>query len=159
LLREFSAQRWDCFSRGIWAAERESARSREYNGAYRIYASDIDPKAVEIARSNAGRAGVSDLIRFEVADAAAFSRDTERGVIVTNPPYGERLLDKRQAEELYAAFGRATAGFRNGELFVLSSHADFERVFGRPAARKRRLYNGMIRCELYMYTEKARNKP
>ena len=93
------------------------------------------------------------IIEFQVADAAAFSRRTDRGVIVTNPPYGERLLDVQQAEELYRRFGAALSqpGMEPWALYLLSSDPDFERCFGRPADKKRKLYNGMIKCDLYMY--------
>ena len=113
--------------------------------------SDIDPKAVAIAEENARRAGVDDVVRFEVADAMCFDRKTERGVIVTNPPYGERILEKQEAETLYRGFGRALSECRNWQLYLLSSHTEFERCFGRQADKKRKLYNGMIKCDLYMY--------
>ena len=149
--RGFSAEKWACLPRNIWDDEREAARSREYNGSYRIFASDIDPRAVEISRANAKRAGVEGLIDFSVADAREFSRATERGVIVTNPPYGERLMEKREAEQLYADFGRALAKVPGWDLYLLSSHTELERSLGRAADKRRRLYNGMIRCELYIY--------
>lgn len=149
--RGFSAEKWACLPRNIWDDEREAARSREYNGSYRIFASDIDPMAVEISRANAKRAGVEGLIDFSVADAREFSRATERGVIVTNPPYGERLMEKREAEQLYADFGRALAKVPGWDLYLLSSHTELERSLGRAADKRRRLYNGMIRCELYIY--------
>jgi len=149
--RNFSAEKWACFEETIWREAREEARSREFNGEYRIFASDIDPKAVEISRANAARAGVEDVIRFEESDATGFSLKTERGVIVTNPPYGERLMEKREAEALYRAFGEAWRKTENWKLFLLSSHTDFERAFGKTADKKRKLYNGMIKCDLYMY--------
>ena len=149
--RSFSAMNWKQIDRRVWAEEREAARAREYHGDYRIVGSDIDPKALEIARENARRAGVDDVVRFELADAMQFSRQTERGVIVTNPPYGERIMEKREAEELYRGFGKALAACPNWQLYLLSSHTEFERCFGRPADKKRKLYNGMIKCELYMY--------
>ncbi len=149
--RSFSAMNWKQIDRRVWAEEREAARAREYHGDYRIVGSDIDPKALEIARENARRAGVDDVVRFELADAMQFSRQTERGVIVTNPPYGERIMEKREAEELYRGFGKALAACPGWQLYLLSSHTEFERCFGRTADKKRKLYNGMIKCELYMY--------
>lgn len=151
LMRSFSAQKWSCFGGKIWAQAEDEARSKEFSGDYRIFASDIDPKAVAMSRQNAARAGVDDIIRFEVADAMSFSRTTENGLIVTNPPYGERLMEKKQAEELYAGFGRAVRGLENWKIYLLSSHTEFERAFGAQADKKRKLYNGMIKCELYMY--------
>ena len=151
LNRSFTAQRWQSIPPRVWQDEREAAREREFNGDYRIVGSDIDPKALEIARENARRAGVDDVVRFEQADAMQFDRQTERGVIVTNPPYGERIMEKQEAERLYRAFGAAYAKTENWQLYLLSSHTEFERCFGRTADKKRKLYNGMIKCELFMY--------
>ena len=109
--------------------------------------------AVAMARDNARRAGVDDCITFAVADAREFDRTTDRGVIVTNPPYGERLMEKREAEALYTAFGAAYAKTEHWRLYLLSSHTEFERAFGRPADKKRKLYNGTLRCDLFQYTK------
>ena len=149
--RSFSAQKWDNFDRSIWRNAIEEARSREFAGDYHIFASDIDPKAVNMAQANAKRAGVDDVIEFSVADATQFCRSTDRGVIVTNPPYGERLLEKAEAERLYVQFGRAFAQLENWQLYLLSSHTEFERAFGKNAAKKRKLYNGTIKCDLFIY--------
>lgn len=149
--RSFSAEKWACFDKKIWSEARDEALSREFKGEYHIFASDIDPKAVSISKANAARAGVDDLVSFEEADASGFSRNTERGVIVTNPPYGERLMEKREAEALYRAFGEAFRKTENWKLFLLSSHTEFERTFGKAADKKRKLYNGMIKCDLYIY--------
>ena len=149
--RHFAAMDWRTLDKKIWQEEKELAASREYHGNYRIFASDLDPKAVTMAKANAERADVADLICFEVADAREFARETERGVLVTNPPYGERIGEKEEAEALYRAFGAAYRGVSNWQLYLLSSHTEFERCFGREADKKRKLYNGMIKCDLFMY--------
>ena len=149
--RRFAAMDWRTLDKKVWQEEKELAASREYHGDYRIFASDIDSKAVAMAKANAERAGVADLIRFETADAREFARETERGVLVTNPPYGERIGEKEEAEALYRAFGQAFRGVSNWQLYLLSSHTEFERCFGREADKKRKLYNGMIKCDLFMY--------
>ena len=153
LYRSFAAENWAFVDPALWRQARAEALVAEYTGDYHITASDIDPRAVQIAQENAVRAGVEHLIDFRVADAAAFSQKTERGVIVTNPPYGERLLDVQQAEELYRRFGAALSkpGNEGWSLYLLSSDVDFEHCFGKPADKKRKLYNGMIKCDLYMY--------
>ena len=151
LNRDFPAMRWHGFEKPIWDRVREEARAREFSGDYRIFASDIDPKAVALARENARRAGVDDVVQFAVADAAQFARKTENGIIVTNPPYGERIMEKQEAEALYAAFGKAWRATENWKLYLLSSHTEFERTFGKTADKKRKLYNGMIRCDLFMF--------
>ena len=149
--RGFTAMTWAELPRRVWEDERERAAAKEFHGDYHIFASDIDAKAVELAKENALRAGVLDSISFEVADALRFARKTERGVIVTNPPYGERIMEKQQAEELYRGFGKAYLASENWQLYLLSSHTEFERCFGKTADKKRKLYNGMIKCDLFMY--------
>ena len=154
LKRSFSADKWPSIPAQLWDNARDEARAKEYHGSYNIIGSDIDPKAIEIAKENAARAGVGDIIHFEVADASEFSRQTERGVIVTNPPYGERIMEKQEAEALYRCFGAAWQKSENWSLYLLSSHTEFERTFGRTADKKRKLYNGMIKCDLFMYFKK-----
>ncbi len=155
LNRSFAAQTWDSLDRRIWLDAAEEAMDREYRGSYEIWGGDIDPQAVEIARHNAELAEVDDTVRFEVADAARFRRDEPYGRVVTNPPYGERLLERREAEELYRVFGRAAERLPEGwRVAVLSSHTEFERSFGRPADKKRKLYNGMLKCDLFLYEKR-----
>lgn len=151
LNRKFAAEEWTCFDRKVWRDAREEAPTREFKGDYRISGSDIDPEAVAISKKNAALAGVEDVVNFSVADATKFDRKTERGVIVTNPPYGERIMEKHEAEGLYSAFGKAYFASENWNLYLLSSHTEFERTFGKNADKKRKLYNGMIKCDLYMY--------
>lgn len=151
LNRSFSAMSWRSFDQSVWNEVREEARSREFSGDYRIVGSDIDPNALAIAKENAERAGVADIVRFEKADATKFERKTENGIIVTNPPYGERIMEKQEAEMLYRGFGEAWRNTENWKLYLLSSHTEFERTFGKTADKKRKLYNGMIKCDLFMY--------
>ena len=152
LERSFSAQRWKNMDARLWMDAAEEAMDREFHGQYDIWGGDIDPDAVALARHNAQLAGVDDCVRFEVADAAACHRDSEYGQVATNPPYGERLMEKAEAEELYRVFGAACRELPpKWRVLVLSSHTEFERAFGRPADKKRKLYNGMLKCDLFMY--------
>ena len=96
------------------------------------------------------------LIEVRQADAVTFGGKTGSGIIVTNPPYGERLLDRQGAEALYRDFGRTWRGLENWRLLLLSSHPEFEHHFGRAADKKRKLYNGMIKCELYIYNSNSK---
>ena len=154
--RSFSAQKWGFVPASAWMEAADEAMDKEFDGDYDIWGGDIDPKAVSIARSNAEKAGVEDLVRFEVADALSFRRETPYGRIVTNPPYGERIMEKREAEELYRGFGRAFRALPDGwTLSLLSSHTEFERTFGRNADRKRKLYNGMLKCDLFLYGKRG----
>jgi len=150
--RSFSAQRWAWLPSRLWLEEGDRAMDLEYHGDYDIEGSDIDPAAVKLAEENAEKAGVSGLCRFRVANALSFSPPEPRGRVVTNPPYGERLLEKREAEGLYAGFGKAWKTVPPGwSLCLLSSHTELERTFGRRADKKRKLYNGPLKCDLFMY--------
>ncbi len=152
LNRNFAAQRWGWLPSRLWMDAADEAQDAEFHGSYDIWGGDIDPAAVELSRHNARLAGVEDTVRFQVADAAGFRRTEPAGRVVTNPPYGERLLEKEAAEGLYRAFGKAARALPKGwEVDVLSSHTEFERAFGRPADKKRKLYNGMLKCDLFMY--------
>ena len=154
--RSFSAQKWGFIPTGAWMEAADEAMDKEFDGAYDIWGGDIDPRAVAIARSNAEKAGVEDLVRFEVADALSFRREVPYGRIVTNPPYGERIMEKKEAEDLYRGFGRAFRALPDGwTLSLLSSHTEFERTFGRTADRKRKLYNGMLKCDLFLYGKRG----
>ncbi|MBM6925399.1 THUMP domain-containing class I SAM-dependent RNA methyltransferase [Pseudoflavonifractor phocaeensis] len=152
LSRAFSAQKWKWLDSNLWLQAADEAMDKEYCGNYEIWGGDMDPKAVAIARDNAVKADVEDVVRFEVADAVKFHRDAPVGRVVTNPPYGERILEKKEAEELYKAFGKAASALPQGwQVSVLSSHTEFERTFGKTADKKRKLYNGMLKCDLFQY--------
>ena len=150
--RRFAAQKWQSLPARLWLDAAEEAMDKEFHGQYDIWGGDIDPACVELSRHNAELAGVEDCVRFEAADAGKFHRDSGYGQLVTNPPYGERLLEKREAEGLYRAFGKAARTLPEGwRLVVLSSHTEFERAFGRSAEKKRKLYNGMLKCDAFFY--------
>lgn len=151
LNRTFSAQKWSWLPSDTWVEAAGEAMDLEYDGTYDVWGGDIDPAAIQVAQGNAVKADVEDLVRFQVADARSFSRQEPYGRVVCNPPYGERLMEKREAEALYAAFGRAYRETHGWQLYLLSSHTEFERSFGRTASKKRKLYNGTIKCDLFMY--------
>lgn len=159
LSRSFSAQKWDFVPTDAWLDAAEEAMDLEFNGDYEIWGGDIDPQAVAIASSNAVKADVEDLVRFEVSDARGFYRREPYGRVVTNPPYGERIMERQEAEGLYRDFGKATRSLAAGwSINLLSSHTEFERTFGRSADKKRKLYNGMIKCDLFQYRGKKPSK-
>ena len=152
LSRSFSAQKWTWLDNKAWMNAADEAMDKEFDGQYEIWGGDIDPEAVALARHNAQLAEVDDVVSFEVSDATRFHFGGLRGRVVTNPPYGERIMERREAEELYRAFGKAWAKFPDEwKLFLLSSHTEFERTFGKQADKKRKLYNGMLKCDLFMY--------
>ena len=150
--RSFDAQKWAFLPSRIWMDAADEAMDQEFHGSYDIWGGDIDPRAIDIARDNARKAGVEDTVRFEVADMRSFRRGSEFGQLVTNPPYGERLMEKQEAEVLYRDLGRMWKNLPpRWRTLVLSSHTEFERCFGLPADKKRKLYNGMIKCDLFIY--------
>jgi len=154
--RRFAAQKWVWMKGSDWDNARDEARDKEYNGTYSIWGGDIDPECIDIAKENAKRAGLEKHIKFEVADARSFYRETSGGIIISNPPYGERVMEKADAERLYRQFGAAVKKLDNWGMYILSSHTEFERTFGKTADKKRKLYNGMLKCDLFMYSKAAR---
>lgn len=152
LNRSFSAQKWSWLDKKLWMSAADEAMDREFDGEYEIWGGDIDPEAVALAKHNARLAEVEDIVRFDVDDATRFHWGGLYGRVVTNPPYGERVMERKEAEELYRAFGRAWDKLPEGwKLYLLSSHTEFERTFGKRADKKRKLYNGMLKCDLFMY--------
>ena len=150
--RSFSAERWDQVPQVVWAQERERARDlviRESD--FFAYGSDIDADALQIAQANAERAGVMDKIRFERRDLRDFVSQSENGTLICNPPYGERLLDLQEAEKIYTLMGEKFLQKRGWSYTVISPSDDFEYFFGRKADKRRKLYNGMIKCQVYMF--------
>jgi putative N6-adenine-specific DNA methylase len=154
LNRSFSAQSWGFVPGTAWEQARAAAKDAEFRGEYRILGSDNDPDSLNIAISNAKKAGVGKLIRFEEADAVKRDLPAETGVIVCNPPYGERMLEQRSAQRLYQALGKHLRYADGWQKFIISSEPEFEHYFGKRADKKRKLYNGMIQCNLFQYTDK-----
>lgn len=152
LNRTFSAQKWSWLDKKHWMTAVDEAIDREFDGDYEIWGGDIDPDAVALAQHNAKLAEVDDVVRFDVDDATRFHWGGLYGRVVTNPPYGERVMERKEAEELYRSFGKAWDKLPEGwKLYLLSSHTEFERTFGKKADKKRKLYNGMLKCDLFMY--------
>ena len=121
------------------------------NATFRVYASDIDEKCCELTRKNASYASVGSRISVERADISDFALRSQRAVVITNPPYGERMLDIKRAREIYKTASEVFPAGYGLKYNIISSDEEFERFFGRRADRKRKLYNGMLRCQLYMY--------
>ncbi|MGI6182125.1 MAG: THUMP domain-containing class I SAM-dependent RNA methyltransferase [Agathobaculum sp.] len=150
LMRAFAAEKWPCFEPSAWQCARENALELARGAEkFDIVGSDVDPACVQLSIENARKAGVSGTVFFEQADA--LRRDySGAGILFANPPYGERLLDVQSAEALYAGLGRAAAQSPMKQ-YILSSDPLFERCYGRKADKRRKLYNGMLKCDLYMY--------
>ena len=152
LRRNFAAERWDIIHEDIWRQERERARDLIIKQTeFAAYGSDIDEKSLELTEINAKRAGVASKIKLSKTDIKDFEPKSEKGTVICNPPYGERMLDVRQSEELYGIMGRVFEKRNGWSYYIISPHEQFEHIFGRKADKRRKLYNGMIKCQLYMY--------
>ena len=158
LNRSFAAQEYPWIPKEVWEQARAEAKDREFHGSYRILGSDNDPKCVSLAMSNARKAGVADCIQFRDGDATKMDLPAESGLIVCNPPYGERMLEQQSAQRLYSALGRHLKYANNWQKFVITSEPEFEHYFGRRADKKRKFYNGKIKCDYYMFTDNSRKK-
>ncbi|MGN0182230.1 MAG: class I SAM-dependent RNA methyltransferase, partial [Candidatus Ornithomonoglobus sp.] len=116
-----------------------------------IRASDIDRTAVELTEENAKKAGVGGFISVSQCDARKIIVGKPGGSIITNPPYGERMGELNECKKLYHSIGRSFGELDRWSYYILTSHDEFEKEFGRRADRRRKIYNGMLRCWLYQY--------
>ncbi len=153
LSREFTAETWDAIPRELWKQERANAFKEIRNDLkLKIFASDIDPAAIKIAKENADEAGVGDLIKFSVADVGALKTKALSGVMISNPPYGERIGDREAIDHIYECWKKFFAANPTWSLFALTSDKTIEdKVFGRPADRRRKLYNGRMEVCYYQF--------
>ena len=151
LMRSFVCEEWPHMPKKVWLEARQEARSAIREVSFRILASDADPSVLKGAVQNAKRAGLDDFISFQKRAIEEFSSGKKYGCIVCNPPYGERTGRAAEVERIYRAMGEVYGRLDGWSLFALSPHPSFERLFGRKAQKKRKLYNGTILCHLYQY--------
>jgi putative N6-adenine-specific DNA methylase len=151
LNRSFAAESWGLVPTEIWQREREKARTEiVHDAAFQGIGYDLDSAVLALAKENAKRAGVAKCVRFEQQDVARLTVP-EKAVVVCNPPYGERLLEEGEAQQLCRTLGKVMPRQPGTSYYVITPDEGFERLFGRPASRRRKLYNGMIQCQLYMF--------
>jgi len=158
LNRTFAAENYPWMPKSAWDLAKQEAKDKEFNGNYRIMGSDNDPACVSLAFANARKAGVSDIVTFKDGDATKMSLPCDSGILVCNPPYGERMLEQTSAQRLYSALGRHLKFANEWKQYVITSEPEFEHYFGRRADKKRKFYNGKIKCDYYMFTDPARRK-
>lgn len=157
--RKFSAQSWGLFDNEVWQEERGRGIERVRKDClFRGVGSDVDPNAVYITKENAKKAGILGRLSVSTADVKNFVLpDTEgRKIILCNPPYGERLMELQEAEKLYRVMGQTLAQYQECDIAIISPHEHFENLYGKKADKRRKLYNGMIKCQLYIYKAKRR---
>ena len=156
LNRRFACEAFPWLKPEVFQTLRTEAKDKEFHGDYRILGSDNDPKCVSLSMANARKAGVADCIRFEDGDATKMSLPAQEGILVCNPPYGQRMMEQQSAQRLYTALGRHLKFANTWKKYIITSEPEFEHYFGKRADKKRKLYNGMIKCDYYMFTDDRR---
>lgn len=152
LNRRFAFESFGWLPESVAVEERESARAAALpSGSVRVAASDISTDVLRLAAVHCRQADVENDVVLDQASVAQFSPTEQYGCIVTNPPYGERLGEKTEAESLYRQMGRVFGKLDTWSVFVITSHPSFERLYGKPADKRRKLYNGRIQTQLFQY--------
>lgn len=149
--RSFAAEEFYDLPEKIWSDAREEAKDLVRPTDFEVYASDIDPHMVELARANIKRADMGAHIKCFVRNATEIVKADRRATIVCNPPYGERLSTDEEVKTLYRAMGQCFSRLSPWQIYILSSVPDFEQLYGRRADKIRTLYNGMIKCGYFQY--------
>lgn len=150
--RNFECDRWGFIPEKAWMQERERCHDIiKTDTDFVAFGSDIDFHALELTMANAKRIKVDKFLRLDTKDIKDFNPTTEKGTLITNPPYGERMLDIKTAKNIYHIMGEKFVAKRGWSYGIISPDEEFERKFGRKADKRRKLYNGMIKCQYYMY--------
>lgn len=147
--RDFDFLHWKKFDSSAFAPMKEEAYKNIKSEKLQIAGFDIDEQQLKLARKHAELAGVAEDIHFQKADVSEFSSKKRYGVLFCNPPYGERLSDRKEIEKLMRAYGKVYASLPDWSAYTITPVTDFERLFGKKATKKRKLYNGSIECCLY----------
>ena len=150
--REFVSQEWDRIPKQLWWDARKEAHEQiKADTKFVIYGSDIDKKAIELSINNASMAGVEQYLSFENLSMTQIGSNNQYGCIICNPPYGERLGEMKEIEHLYKNMGMTFKRMDTWSYYILTTHEKFEELFGNKATKRRKLYNGMLKCQLYQY--------
>ncbi|MGT2934055.1 THUMP domain-containing class I SAM-dependent RNA methyltransferase [Streptococcus catagoni] len=150
--RSFAFEEWNWVDKGLVQAVRDEAEAAaNYDIQLDISGFDIDGRMIQIAQKNAEEAGLVGVIHFKQMRLQDFRTDKINGVIISNPPYGERLLDDKAVDILYNEMGQTLAPLKTWSKFILTSDENFEKKYGRQADKKRKLYNGTLKVDLYQF--------
>lgn len=152
--RHFDFEKFKNYPQNLLEKVKKDAKNQEIDCYPKIFASDINPEAIELAKQNAKIAGVEKYINFSVLDMKDFKSNDEYGIIISNPPYGDRLMDKTQVKKLYADFFVMFKNLKNWSCYILTDYEEFETIFKRKADKKRKLYNAKIKCNYYTFLGK-----
>ncbi|MYL32799.1 class I SAM-dependent RNA methyltransferase [Pontibacillus yanchengensis] len=150
--REFAAEEWDLIPYNLWEdAYNEAEEAANYDQPLSITGYDVDQRMIEIARENALEAGLGELINWKQLQIKDFKPTQPNGYIVGNPPYGERLGEKEQVEQMYKDLGQIMQDYPSWSVYIITSNEDFEKLYGKEASKRRKLYNGFIKIDYYQY--------
>lgn len=150
--RDFAFEEWNWVDDDLVQQVRDEAEEKaNYDIELDISGFDIDGRMIDIAKKNAEEAGLADVIKLKQMRLQDLKTDKINGVIVSNPPYGERLLDDKAVDILYNEMGQTFAPLKTWSKFILTSDEQFERKYGSQADKKRKLYNGTLRVDLYQF--------
>ena len=153
--RHFAFENFVQLEKGMLSYAKEEAKDLERpDTKLRILASDIDPECTKIAYHNCNKAGVGDIVTVKTFDAAKFRNTESMGTMICNPPYGERMLTEKECEKILSNTCEMYKRLDNWALMLLTPDENFEKIMGRKADKRRKIYNGMIRCNLYQYFSK-----
>ncbi|AKL97113.1 RNA methyltransferase YpsC [Clostridium aceticum] len=150
--RGFVSEEWEAISKNIWReARKETHDLANYDKSIRVYGSDIDAEVLSLARYHIGEAFLEEDVHIQKLDIRDLRSRFQYGCIICNPPYGERLGEKQEVEKLYKTMGKVFEGLDTWSHYIITSHPEFEKFFGKKADKKRKLYNGRIQCNYYQY--------
>lgn len=150
--RSFASEDWHWIGKKRWNEARQEADDMaNYDQKLEIIGSDIDHRMIQVSKANADEIGLADSISFKQMQVKDFTTRLDYGYVVTNPPYGERLNDRPYVEKLYADMGQVFTKLDTWSAYVLTSHEGFEQFYGKPATKKRKLFNGFIKTDYYQY--------
>jgi len=151
--RQFDAEAWPALPEPLWQQARQEARDKQIAGdlPVRIIGTDIDPEAIKLARFHAERAGVAGQVHFQQRSFEELTSSRDYGCVICNPPYGQRIGEDEQVRELYQSLPLVLRRLRTWSHFILSARKDLEKIVGRQADRRRKLYNGSIECTYYQF--------
>jgi putative N6-adenine-specific DNA methylase len=150
--REFASEEWHWLGKDKWDKAFEEADDlANYDQPLDILGSDIDFNLIDIAKDNAVEAGLGDLIKFKQMQVTDLTATKDYGVIVGNPPYGERIGDKEEVEEMYRNMGQTFKQLDTWSVYIITSHKKFEELYGKKATKRRKLFNGFIETQYYQY--------
>lgn len=151
LSRSFLSEGFEQINPDMWKRAKDEAYDKQRRFKLDIYAADIDKDTVEIAAENARKAGVDEFVKPVVCDMRKFSTNKEYGTVITNPPYGERMGDTKEIESLYRDMKKVLHPLTTWSYYVVTSNEDFEKLFSKKADKRRKVYNGMLKCNIYQY--------